>query len=104
MDIADTPALPGDGTGVTVATHPITRELRADMRGEMAKVVVGYREQIDLLLVAAVAGGHVLLEGPPGVAKTMMAAGLAPGLRLRFNRIQFTPGTAPHDPNGTPRK
>ena len=101
MDIADTPAPPGDATGVTVATNAITRELRADMRGEMAQVVVGYREQLDLLLVAAVAGGHVLLEGPPGVAKTMMAAGMARVLGVRFKRIQFTPDTTPEDLIGT---
>jgi MoxR-like ATPase len=101
LDIADTSAPPGDATGVTVATHAITRELRADMRSEMAQVVVGYREQLDLMLVAAVAGGHVLLEGPPGVAKTMMAAGLARVLGVHFKRIQFTPDTTPEDLIGT---
>jgi MoxR-like ATPase len=65
------------------------------MRAEMAKVVVGYEEELDLLLAAAVAGGHVLLEGPPGVAKTLMAAGLAQVLGVRFRRIQFTPDTTP---------
>ena len=75
--------------------------LRADVRSEMGKVVVGYEEQIDLLLVAAVAGGHVLLEGPPGVAKTLTAAGLARVLGVQFKRIQFTPDTAPSHIVGT---
>jgi MoxR-like ATPase len=72
-------------------------ELRARVRGEMAKVVVGYEEQVDLLLIVAVAGGHVLVEGPPGVGKTLMAAGLARVLGVQFRRVQFTPDTTPTD-------
>ena len=69
--------------------------LRAEMREELAKVVVGYEEELDLLLAAVVAGGHVLLEGPPGVAKTLLGAGLARVLGVQFRRIQFTPDTTP---------
>ncbi len=69
--------------------------LRAEMREELAKVVVGYEEELDLLLTAVIAGGHVLLEGPPGVAKTLLAAGLARVLGVQFRRIQFTPDTTP---------
>ncbi|HSB39464.1 MAG TPA: MoxR family ATPase [Gaiellaceae bacterium] len=69
--------------------------LRVEMREELAKVVVGYEEELDLLLTAVVAGGHVLLEGPPGVAKTLLAAGLARVLGVKFRRIQFTPDTTP---------
>jgi MoxR-like ATPase len=72
-------------------------ELRSRVRREMAKVVVGYGEQVDLLLIVAVAGGHVLLEGPPGVGKTLMAAGLARVLGVQFRRVQFTPDTTPTD-------
>ena len=72
-------------------------ELRALVRREMANVVVGYEEQVDLLLIVAVAGGHVLLEGPPGVGKTLMAAGLARVLGVQFKRVQFTPDTTPTD-------
>jgi MoxR-like ATPase len=75
--------------------------LRLDMRSELAKVVVGYEEELDLLLTAVVGGGHVLLEGPPGVAKTLLAAGLARVLGVQFKRIQFTPDTTPADIVGT---
>jgi MoxR-like ATPase len=75
--------------------------LRHDMRTEMAKVVVGHEDELELLLAAAVAGGHVLLEGPPGVAKTLMASGLAQVLGVQFKRIQFTPDTTPTHIVGT---
>ena len=75
--------------------------LRHEMRIELAKVVVGHEDALDLLLAAAVAGGHVLLEGPPGVAKTLMASGLAQVLGVQFKRIQFTPDTTPRHIVGT---
>jgi len=74
--------------------------LRDEVRRELAKVVIGHEEGIDLLLVAAIAGGHVLLEGPPGVAKTLLAGSLARALGVRFTRIQFTPDTRPVDVTG----
>jgi MoxR-like ATPase len=70
-------------------------DLRTEVRSEIAKVVIGYEEAVDLLLVAAVAGGHVLLEGPPGVAKTLLAGSLAQVLGVQYKRIQFTPDTTP---------
>jgi MoxR-like ATPase len=79
-----------------VAAHPL-EDLRALARAELAGAVVGYEEPLDLLLVAAVAGGHVLLEGPPGVAKTLMAGSVARVLGVSFARIQFTPDTSPDD-------
>src|SRR5262249_26549409 len=65
--------------------------LRRRVGAEVAKVVVGQHEAIDLTLVALLAGGHVLLEGVPGVAKTLLARTLAASLALDFRRIQFTP-------------
>jgi MoxR-like ATPase len=73
------------------------RAVAGRIRAEMAKVVVGQVETIDLLLVALFAGGHVLLEGPPGVAKTFIAQCFARTLDLGFGRIQFTPDLMPGD-------
>ena len=73
------------------------RELAAGIRAEVAKVVVGQDTVADHLLVALLAEGHVLLEGPPGVAKTLLAQSFAAALGLDFGRIQFTPDLLPGD-------
>src|SRR6185437_11369429 len=75
-------------------------DLRDLARAELEGIVVGYEEPRDLLLVAAVAGGHVLLEGPPGVAKTLMAGAVSRTLGVKFTRVQFTPDTAPEEVTG----
>ncbi len=67
------------------------------IRGEIAKAVVGQGETVDHLLTAMLAQGHVLLEGPPGTAKTFLAQCLAASLGLDFGRIQFTPDLMPGD-------
>jgi MoxR-like ATPase len=69
--------------------------------GEMAKVIVGQRAMLDRLLVGLLTGGHILLEGVPGLAKTLAVRTLARGLRLSFSRIQFTPDLLPADVIGT---
>jgi MoxR-like ATPase len=74
--------------------------LRAEVQAEVSKVVIGHTEAVDLLLLAAIAGGHVLLEGPPGVAKTLLAGSLARALGVQFTRMQFTPDTSPGDLTG----
>ena len=61
---------------------------------------MGYEEPLDLMLVAAVAGGHVLIEGPPGIAKTLMAGAIARVLGVSFRRVQFTPDTQPEEITG----
>jgi MoxR-like ATPase len=71
--------------------------LAAAIRGEVAKAVVGQTETIDHLLVALLARGHVLLEGPPGTAKTFLSQSFAASLGLHFGRIQFTPDLMPGD-------
>ncbi len=72
-------------------------DLREQVRRELEGVVVGYPDEVDLLLVAAVAGGHVLLEGPPGIAKTLLASSIARVLGVGFRRVQFTPETTPDE-------
>ena len=72
-------------------------DLAAAIRGEIAKAVVGQAEIVDHLLIALMARGHVLLEGPPGTAKTFLAQCFAASLGLDFGRIQFTPDLMPGD-------
>ncbi len=71
------------------------------LRERMAKVIVGQKEVVDLLLTALLADGHVLVEGVPGVAKTLMAKVLARLIDARFSRLQFTPDLMPSDVIGT---
>ncbi len=77
------------------------REGVTALRGEIEKVIVGHEEVVDALLVALVAGGHVLIEGVPGLGKTLLVKTLAEGLGLRFARIQCTPDLMPSDVIGT---
>jgi MoxR-like ATPase len=76
------------------------RRAMLDVRAEIAKVVVGQDGVVTGLLTALVAGGHVLLEGVPGVAKTLIAKTLATATSLRFARLQFTPDLMPSDVTG----
>lgn len=73
------------------------RDLAGAIRAEVAKAVVGQDVVIDHLLTALFAGGHVLLEGPPGTAKTFLAQTFATALGLDYGRIQFTPDLMPGD-------
>ena len=76
-------------------------DLYKALDAERRKVIVGQRWPFDLLLVALLTDGHVLIEGVPGVAKTLMARTLATTLRADFKRIQFTPDLMPSDVIGT---
>lgn len=71
------------------------------LRQEADKVIVGLEEPLELLVVALLTGGHVLLEGVPGTAKTLMAKTLAHLVQAKFTRIQFTPDLMPSDILGT---
>jgi MoxR-like ATPase len=73
------------------------RALGDAIREEVAKAVVGQEETVQLMLVALFSGGHILLEGPPGTAKTLIAHSFARAVGLDFGRIQFTPDLMPGD-------
>jgi len=77
------------------------RELRDLVSAEVNKVVVGQRDVVDLLLAAVAVNGHVLLEGVPGTAKTLLAHATARALGVSFRRVQFTPDMLPSDLTGT---
>lgn len=79
---------------------PLTTAVDA-IRAEVSKVIVGQQQTIDLLLTALLADGHVLIEGVPGVAKTLTAKLMAKTLSVGFSRIQFTPDLMPSDVLGT---
>jgi MoxR-like ATPase len=71
------------------------------LKKEIRKVIIGQEETIDQLLITFLAGGHALLEGVPGLAKTLMIRTLSEAIDLRFRRIQFTPDLMPSDIIGT---
>jgi MoxR-like ATPase len=71
------------------------------LRGEIAKVIVGQSDVVEQLLIALFSGGHCLLVGVPGLAKTLLISTVAKALDLKFSRIQFTPDLMPSDITGT---
>ncbi|MCW4468379.1 MoxR family ATPase [Flavobacterium sp. MFBS3-15] len=107
----DKGAQANDAAGSTPETDNINFTSRIDLSGlqqsieavksEISSVIVGQQKMIDQLLVAILSNGHVLLEGVPGVAKTITAKLLAKTLTLDFSRIQFTPDLMPSDILGT---
>jgi MoxR-like ATPase len=71
------------------------------IRSEVSRVIIGQGDHVELLLTGLLSGGHVLIEGLPGIAKTLLAKTVARTLNLSFNRIQFTPDLMPTDITGT---
>src|SRR5262244_2572420 len=71
------------------------------LRDEVAKVIVGHEAIVEGVITALLAGGHALLEGVPGLGKTMLVRTLADAVHLTFSRIQFTPDLMPADILGT---
>jgi len=78
-----------------------TAQLVSNLLSEARKTLVGQEEPLTLLITALLCGGHVLIEGPPGTAKTLMAKTLAQMIQADFRRIQFTPDLMPSDVVGT---
>ena len=87
-------------SGDLAATQRL-RDVHKRLRDELRKIIVGQDEVIEQLLIALFSGGHCILEGVPGLAKTLMISSLAKCLSLSFNRIQFTPDLMPSDVTGT---
>src|SRR5438445_764871 len=91
-------------TGNVQEINRMARDLRTRLDplfSEIGKVIVGQKAMVDRLLIGLLTGGHILLEGVPGLAKTLAVRTLAQGLRLSFQRIQFTPDLLPADVVGT---
>src|SRR6202050_3206526 len=74
---------------------------RAQIEAELAKVIVGQKDVIEQILIALFAGGHCLITGAPGLAKTLLVKSIAQVFHLKFQRIQFTPDLMPADITGT---
>src|SRR5213594_3753831 len=74
---------------------------RAQIQSELAKVIVGQKDVIEQLLIALFAGGHCLITGAPGLAKTLLVKSIAQIFHLKFQRVQFTPDLMPADITGT---
>jgi len=94
----------GNPPADVLALNEQVREKSAPVRtliAEISKVIVGQRELIERLVVGLLTGGHILLEGVPGLAKTLSVRALAAGISARFQRLQFTPDLLPADLIGT---
>jgi len=78
-----------------------TEHIRAGLHAEVAKVVVGQGSVVDAVLAALAVGGHLLLEGPPGVAKSLLATAIGRACGLQGRRVQFTPDLLPSDLTGS---
>lgn len=76
-------------------------EMIQKIRAEIGKVIIGQEQVVEQVLIAMLAGGHALLEGVPGLGKTLMVRTIAQSLELQFSRIQFTPDLMPADIIGT---
>ena len=91
-----------DTPSATIEQHAVRFQKDfARVRTEIQKAVVGHKDVVDGVLVALFANGHALLEGVPGLGKTLLVRSLSQALSLNFNRIQFTPDLMPADVTGT---
>ena len=74
---------------------------RAKIEAQLGKVIVGQKEVIEQVIIALISGGHCLITGAPGLAKTLLVKSIAQVFHLQFQRIQFTPDLMPSDITGT---
>ena len=94
-------ATQADLAGDDLAALERLKEAHASVLNELSKVIVGQHEVIEQIMIAIFARGHCLLEGVPGLAKTLMVSTIAQILDVNFKRIQFTPDLMPSDITGT---
>jgi MoxR-like ATPase len=95
------PTIPTTAFDVERATAERLLDGRTRIENELAKVIVGQRAVIDQIMIALLAGGHCLITGAPGLAKTLLVKSIAQVFHLKFQRIQFTPDLMPADITGT---
>ena len=95
------PASPANAFDAERATAEKLFEGRARIEAELGKVIVGQRDVIEQIMIALLAGGHCLITGAPGLAKTLLVKSIAQIFHLKFSRIQFTPDLMPADITGT---
>ena len=90
-------------TGITAINEKVKKEsgFVETLRAEIGKVIVGQKYLVDRLLVGLLANGHILVEGVPGLAKTLSIKTLSQAINTKFQRIQFTPDLLPADLIGT---
>jgi MoxR-like ATPase len=93
--------VPANGFAAERAAAERLIEGRAKIDAELGKVIVGQREVIEQIMIALLAGGHCLITGAPGLAKTLLVKSIAQIFHLKFQRIQFTPDLMPADITGT---
>lgn len=98
---APAPGAPASAAGESAAGNDESRSRLTDVRTEVGKAVVGQSPAVTGLVIALLSGGHVLLEGVPGVAKTLLVRTLAASLHLDTKRLQFTPDLMPGDVTGS---
>jgi MoxR-like ATPase len=95
------PVLPSSAAELERQTAELLAGSRARIEAELGKVIIGQREVIEQIMVALLAGGHCLITGAPGLAKTLLVKSIAQVFHLKFQRIQFTPDLMPADITGT---
>jgi len=99
--VTEQPSDPVEVGGGTATVEPDAREALTRVRAEVAKAVVGQDPAVTGMVIALLCRGHVLLEGVPGVAKTLLVRALSAALRLQATRVQFTPDLMPGDVTGS---
>ncbi|MFZ4749066.1 MAG: AAA family ATPase, partial [Phycisphaerales bacterium] len=100
LRLPSTPAFSPSWTDPVAAVGEVRRSVDR-LRTEIHRTIVGQDEVVDQALLAILCGGHVIVEGVPGLAKTLLVSSLAKTLSLQFSRIQFTPDLMPSDMTGT---